>query len=305
MDTTPPPFFNRGPAPLVRLAFFGLLAVLLMVLDARFRYVDPLRQVLGFMAYPLQQTALAPVRMIEAMSDYFSSKAQLEKESELLRARVLQSSKDIMTLESLVAENAQLRRLAEARQRLPRSSTFAEIQYASHDAFSRKVIVDKGAADGLQAGLAVIDDIGVVGQVTRVHPMLAEITLVTDKDHAIPVQVVRNGLRAVAFGTGDGATLDLRFMAANADVQNGDVLVTSGIDGTYPPGLPVARVSRIERDAAFAFAKITCVPAAGTDRHRQVLVLSPDPNHPPPPSATTETPSKTDKPRRIRSRRDS
>ena len=206
MDTTPPPFFNRGPAPLVRLAFFGLLAVLLMVLDARFRYVEPLRQVLGFMAYPLQQTALAPVRMIEAMSDYFSSKAQLEKESELLRARVLQSSKDIMTLESLVAENAQLRRLAEARQRLPRSSTFAEIQYASHDAFSRKVIVDKGTADGLQAGLAVIDDIGVVGQVTRVHPMLAEITLVTDKDHAIPVQVVRNGLRAVAFGTGDGAT---------------------------------------------------------------------------------------------------
>ncbi len=305
MDTTPPPFFNRGPAPLVRLAFFGLLAVLLMVLDARFRYVEPLRQVLGFMAYPLQQTALAPVRMIEAMSDYFSSKAQLEKESELLRARVLQSSKDIMTLESLVAENAQLRRLAEARQRLPRSSTFAEIQYASHDAFSRKVIVDKGTADGLQAGLAVIDDIGVVGQVTRVHPMLAEITLVTDKDHAIPVQVVRNGLRAVAFGTGDGATLDLRFMAANADVQNGDVLVTSGIDGTYPPGLPVARVSRIERDAAYAFAKITCVPAAGTDRHRQVLVLSPDPNHPPPPAATTETPSKTGKPRRIRSRRDS
>ena len=305
MDTTPPPFFNRGPAPLVRLAFFGLLAVLLMVLDARFRYAEPLRQALGLMVYPLQQTALAPVRTLEAMADYFSSKAQLERENELLRARALQSSKDLMTLEALAAENAQLRRLAEARERLPRSSTFAEIQYAGRDAFSRKVIVDKGAADGLQAGLAVIDDIGVVGQVTRVHSMLAEITLVTDKDHAIPVQVARNGLRAVAFGTGDGATLDLRFMAANADVQNGDMLVTSGIDGTYPPGLPVARVSRIERDAAYAFAKITCVPAAGTNRHRQVLVLSPDLSHPPPPTATAETPSKTGKPRRIRSRRDS
>lgn len=304
MDTLPPPFFNRGPAPLVRLAFFGVLAIMLMVLDARFRYAEPLRQALVLVVYPLQQVALAPVRSAEAMFDYFSSKAQLQKENEGLRARALQSAKDLMTLEALAAENAQLRRLIDARQRLPRSSTLAEIQYAGRDVFSRKVIVDKGESDGVLPGLAVIDDIGVVGQVTRVHSLLSEVTLVTDKDHAIPVQVARNGLRAVAFGTGDGATLDLRFMAANADVQNGDMLVTSGIDGTYPPGLPVARVARIERDAAYAFAKITCVPAAGTDRHRQVLVLSPDPNQPPPPAATAEPPSKAGKPRRVRPRRD-
>jgi rod shape-determining protein MreC len=304
MDTAPPPFFNRGPAPLVRLAFFGVLAIFLMVLDARFRYAEPLRQALVMVAYPLQQAALAPVRTVETMADYFSSKAQLQKENDALRARALQSAKDLMTMEALTGENAQLRRLTDARQRLPRSSTLAEIQYAGRDVFSRKVIVDKGESDGLQAGLAVIDDIGVVGQVTRVHATLAEVTLVTNKDHAIPVQVARNGLRAVAFGTGDGATLDLRYMAANADVQNGDMLVTSGIDGTYPPGLPVARVSRIERDAAYAFAKITCMPAAGTDRHRQVLVLSPDPSQVPPPAATADTPSKTGKPRRARPRKD-
>jgi rod shape-determining protein MreC len=305
MDTTPPPFFNRGPAPLVRLAFFGLLAILLMVLDARFRYAEPLREALALVSYPLQSAAIAPVRAAEAVVDYFRSKIQLEKDNDSLRARALQSAKDLMTLEALTAENAQLRRLIDARERLPRSATFAEIQYAGRDAFSRKVIVDKGSSDGLQMGLAVIDDIGVIGQVTRVHTMLSEITLVTDKDHAIPVQVARNGLRAVAFGTGDGATMDLRFMAANADVQNGDTLVTSGIDGTYPPGLPVARVSRIERDAAYAFAKITCVPAAGADRHRQVLVLSADPSQPPPPTASAEPPAKAAKPRRIRPRRDS
>ena len=116
--------------------------------------------------------------------------------------------------------------------------------------------------------------------------------------------MARNGLRAVAFGTGDGATLDLRFIAANADVQNGDTLVTSGIDGTYPPGLPVARVSRIERDAAYAFAKITCVPAAGTDRHRQVLVLSQDVNLAPQPAPAADAPTKSTKPRHSRTRRD-
>jgi rod shape-determining protein MreC len=304
MDTTPPPFFNRGPAPLVRLAFFGLLAVMLMVLDARFRYTEPLRQGIALIAYPLQQAALAPVRVAEGALDWFVSKSSLEKENRELRARQLEVAKDLVALEALAAENAQLRRLMEARERSARKSTLAEILYAARDPFSRKVVVDRGATHGVAPGLAVIDDTGVVGQVTRVHPMLSEVTLITDKNQAIPVQVVRNGLRAVAFGAGDGETLDLRFMAANADIQNGDVLVTSGIDGTYPEGLPVARVTRIERDNAYQFAKISCTPAAGTGRHRHVLVLSQDGALPPSPSLDDAADEKGARPKRARVRRD-
>jgi len=290
MELQPPPFFNRGPAPLVRLMFFVALACLLMVLDARFRAVETLRAGLALLAYPIQRIAVAPVQVATGVSDFFSSQVQLQRENDALREKHLQAAKDLMTLEALAAENAHLRRLLEARERLPRTSTPAEILYAGRDAFSRKVIIDKGAMDGIQPGLPVVDDIGVIGQVTRAYPMLAEVTLITDKEQAIPVQVVRNGLRAVAYGAGDGATLDLRFMAANADVLNGDVLVTSGIDGTYPAGLPVARVSRIERDAAYAFAKISCVPAAGTDQHSQVLVLGKDANLPEAPEAEPALP---------------
>src|SRR5262249_31223841 len=147
---------------------------------------------------------------------------------------------DTLTLESLRAENAQMRRLLEARDKLSIHSVFAEILYSGRDPFSRKVIIDRGSMQLVKAGQPVIDENGVIGQVTRAFPMLAEVTLVTDKEQATPVQVVRNGLRGVLYG--DGAALDLRFMAANADIQNGDLLVTSGIDGTYPQGLPVARV---------------------------------------------------------------
>ena len=175
----------------------------------------------------------------------------------------------------------------------------AEILYAGRDPFSRKVVIDKGTGDSIRAGQAVMDDTGIIGQVTRVFPMLSEVTLITDKEQATPVQVVRNGLRAIAYG--DGVALDLRFMAANADIQNGDILVTSGIDGTYPSGLPVARVSRVERDQAYAFAKIQCVPIAGTDKHRQVLVLAQPADLPPPPAAAPpERPEKTVKRTRTR-----
>ena len=263
--------------------FFVVLALLLMVLDARFRYAEPLRAGLALLAYPIQRVAMAPVRVAMGVADFFSSQMQLQRENDALREKQLNAAKDLVTLEALAAENAQLRRLLEARERLPPKSTLAEILYSARDPFSRKVIIDKGSKDGIQPGLPVVDDVGVIGQVTRVHPLLSEVTLIIDKDHAIPVQVVRNGLRAVAYGAGDGATLDLRYMAANADILNGDVLVTSGIDGTYPPGIPVAKVARIERDAAYAFAKIACLPTAGTNQHNQVLVLAREANLPPRP----------------------
>jgi rod shape-determining protein MreC len=282
MEYQPPPFFNRGPAPLVRLGFFVSLAILLMVLDARFRYAESMRQVVALAAYPIQRVALAPVDLFHAVTNYFGSIVALQEQNTALKTKQLRAALELLQLEALKEENNQLRRLLEAQERTPRESVFAEILYAGRDPFSRKVVIDKGSQSGIQPGQPVIDDVGVIGQVTRAYLLMSEVTLLSDKDQAIPLQVLRNGLRALAYGGAEGGMLDLRFMAANADIRNGDTLVTSGIDGTYPPGLPVATVARIERDAAYAFAKITLTPTAGTDRYRQVLVLSAEASAPPP-----------------------
>ncbi len=299
MDHQPPPFFNRGPAPLVRLIFFVSFALLLMVLDARFRYAENVRQVVALAAYPIQRVAMAPVDLFHGVSNYFGSTAALQEENAALKTKALRAAPELLRLAALKEENDQLRRLFEARERLPRKSVFAEILYAARDPFSRKVVVDKGSHHGILAGQPVIDDIGVIGQVTRVYLLMSEVTLLSDKDQAIPLQVLRNGLRAVAYGGAESGMLDLRFMAANADIKNGDTLVTSGIDGTYPPGLPVATVARIERDAAYAFARIILTPTAGTDRYRQVLVLSSEAKASPP----AEAEQAAQKPRRAKHQR--
>ncbi|MFO1363048.1 MAG: rod shape-determining protein MreC [Burkholderiales bacterium] len=290
MEHTPPQFFHRGPAPIARLTFFVLLSVFLMVLDARFRYAEPLRQVLAIAAYPLQQIAIAPFAALARAREFLASQADLREQNAALRTQKLRDAEDLLTLEALRAENEGLRRLLAAKEQLPGDAIFAEIVYAGRDPFSRKVIIDRGAQNGVQPGQPVVDANGVLGQVTRVQPLLAEVTLIVDKDHAIPVQVVRNGLRGVVFGSGDGSTLELRHMASNAEVEVGDLLVTSGLDGLYPRGLPVARVAKVERDSAYAFAKIVGQPVAGTTQHQQVLVLSP----------ATPTPLWSDEPERAK-----
>ena len=301
MEHQPPPFFNRGPAPLVRLIFFVSLAILLLVLDARFRYAESVRQVVALAAYPIQRIAMAPVDLFHGVANYFGSTAALQEENTALKTKQLRAAPELLLLEALKEENNQLRRLLDAQERLPSKSVFAEILYAGRDPFSRKVVIDKGSQNGILAGQPVIDDVGVIGQVTRVYLLMSEVTLLSDKEQAIPLQVQRNGLRAVAYGGAEGGMLDLRFMAANADIRNGDTLVTSGIDGTYPPGLPVATVARIERDAAYAFAKITLTPTAGTDRYRQVLVLSGEAKAPPPAEAE-QPPQKPSRSKRSRKR---
>jgi rod shape-determining protein MreC len=274
MEHTPPPFFKRGPAPLVRLFFFASLSLALLVLDARFRYADGLRGTLALVAYPLQRAATAPIDFLNAVGDYFSTQAQLVEDNATLRAKTLALSQSAQRYEAAEADAAQLRRLIGAAEKLEVKATPAEILYAGRDPYSRKVFINLGDTHGVKPGSPVTDESGVVGQVTRVHPLISEVTLLTDQDQAIPVQVVRNGLRAVAFGGGPSGMLELRFMPANAEIQNGDRLVTSGIDGTYPAGLPVATVVRIERDAEHSFARVVCKAAAGVDRGRYVLVLS-------------------------------
>jgi rod shape-determining protein MreC len=269
----PPAFFHRGPSPLARLAFFGLISLALLFLDTRYRYLENIRQVAAAVLYPLQRAALLPGEAIAEGARYFASQRALGDENAELKRRLVEQGSATQDLTLARAENARLKALLEVRARYGGAATAAELLYSARDPFSQKVFIDKGADAGLKPGEAVIDAHGVVGQLTRVFPYMAEVTLVTDKDHAVPVKVERSGVRSVLYGAGAGRSPELRFTAPNADIRIGDVLVTSGIDGTYPPGLAVAEVATLERETGEMFARITTMPLGGVDRSEHLLVL--------------------------------
>jgi rod shape-determining protein MreC len=297
MEHSPPPFFKTGPTPLARLLIFAALSTVLLIADARFNYLNPLRQVAAAIVYPLQRIATAPASIARRVGDFFVTHSSLREDNARLRQENFTNAALLQQLKALAAENAQLRALIAARDRLQVKALAAEVLYTARDPFSRKVIIDKGLQDGVRAGQAVVDDRGVVGQVTRIYPWHSEVTLITDKGQFVPVQNLRNGLRAVLAGTGNDGALELRFIPLNADFQNDDALVTSGIDGIYPPGLPVARVSHVERNAAQLFARITCTPAAGVASHAQLLVVSENRELPPRPAEEPTRP-RAKKPRK-------
>ncbi len=292
-------FFNRGPSPTVRLIFFSALSLALMFVDARFRYLENARGVLSVVVTPIQQLATSPLHVWHQLSNMFITQ-QEQHELQLSHKRLqLQHQQDAAQLQQLQAmrlENQQLRTLAQLPVPPAFTTQLAEVVYAERDVFKRKILISKGANAKVEIGQVVMDDAGIVGQVTRVFPWLSEVTLITEKDRAVPVQVLRNGLRSIVFGAGDTSQLSLRFMPEGADIQNGDVLVTSGIDGIYPPGIAVAKVAKVERDPSYPFARITCVPTAGVDRHRHLLVLSTLPKLPErpvdEPKIETEKPAK-------------
>lgn len=267
----PPPIFRRGPAPLMRLLMFVCVCLALLVSDLRFRYLEMFRHALSVVTYPLQMAAATPADFVRNASVYFATLVQVQLDNAELRRQQLGSGERLLRFELLEQENAQLRGLLEMSRRVHARSIAADILYNAPDPFARKVILDRGAQQGIEPGLAVVDASGVIGQVTRVYPVQSEVTLLTDRNQAIPVQVERNGLRGVLFGAGHGR-LELRFVIGTADIQPGDRLVTSGLDGVFVPGLPVAEVRTVDREAD-AFAAIVCVPLAGVERSTQVLVL--------------------------------
>jgi rod shape-determining protein MreC len=241
--------------------------------------------------YPLQMAALMPRDAISSMGGYFSSLSSLQNEVRDLKSQQVAQAQSMQQAQLQMAENVHLRRLLDAREHLPVQSIMGEILYDARDPSTRRIVLDRGTRNGVQLGLPVIDNAGVIGQVTRVFPFTSEVTLLTDKEQAIPVQVLRSGLRSIAYGRGRSGLLDLRFVAPDADIQVGDVIVTSGLDGMYPAGLAVAKVMQVEKVAAGAFGRVVCQPLGGVDRNRQLLIVmsqaarAPRPADPPAPPA--------------------
>ncbi|WP_341910038.1 rod shape-determining protein MreC [Polaromonas sp. YR568] len=277
LDRSPPPFFKQGPSALSKLMFFSAFSLFLMVADARFRITQPLRATVATVLYPVQWLAMQPVDAALYAGKYFTGLTEAQSASEGAARKLALQSLRAGQVEQLTQENNRLRKLLDLREQLATSVMAAEVLYDAADPYTRKVIIDKGLTQGVELGSPVLDESGVLGQVTRVHPLVSEVTLLIDRELAIPVLNVRTGARSVAYGDpssgGDG--LELRFMGSNSDVKQDDLLTTSGVDGVYPAGLPVARISRIERRAESAFAKIFCVPQAMVTGARHVIVVKP------------------------------
>jgi rod shape-determining protein MreC len=286
IDHAPPPFFKRGPAPLALLTFYVAISLALFVVDLRLRSVDLVRQSIALVTDPLQRVAQTPGSLVDHAADYLRGQQNLLDENTHLKQAQLRTAPNLLRLEHLESENERLRKLLAVKEREKASGEVAKIMYTSRDPFSRRIVIDKGQQAGIVAGQPAIDEAGIVGQVTRIFPFSAEITLITDKDQAVPVQIVRNGQRSVVFGLGNG-DLELRYIPAHADIKEGDLLVTSGLDGVYLPGFPVARIASIERENTYTFARIRCVPIAAVENFGEVLVLAPRQEQPAPPEEVT------------------
>jgi len=260
---------------LTKLSFCSALAIFLMVADTRLKITQPLRTVVATVLNPFERSLRMPVDGLNGASDYLMGLQRALSSETAARSQLARQAERASRVEQLQAENNRLRALLELRPALTVRSQPAEVLYDAPDPYSRKVILDRGSTQGIALASPVIDEAGVLGQVTRVYPLSSEVTLLTDKEAAIPVLNTRSQARSAAFGTAIGSGLELRFMAGNADVQVGDVLHTSGVDGIYPPGLAVAKVTAVDRKVDTGFARIALAPVASADGVRHVLVLDP------------------------------
>ena len=276
LDRSPPPFFKQGPSALTKLMVFGALGLLLMVADVRWHLTQPLRSALSVVLYPVQWLAMRPVVWGGLLGESVQLRDAAQLEATRMREQLLAQTVRASQVEQLALENQRLRGLLHLRDRVPVSNQAAEVLYEAADPYSRKLIVNKGLTQGVQLSSPVMDEQGVLGQVTRVYPLLSEVTLLTDREQAISVLNTRTGVRGVAYGEYLGAPqLELRYLATNADIEVGDVLTTSGIDGVYPPGLQVAKVVKVERRAGSMFARVLAEPLSQAQGVRHVLLLEP------------------------------
>jgi rod shape-determining protein MreC len=291
IDSTPPPFFRQGLSALSKLVLFGLLSVLLMAADHRWGLSQPLRSGVSVVLSPVQWLSLLPQRAGAALQDYFKGVDQARDEARQYQARTIAQAQRLQQAEQLLQENQHLRELLALRQDMAGPAKAVQVLYETADPYTRNIVIDMGALSGIAPGSAVVDVAGVVGQVTRVYPLSSEVTLLTDRDQSIPVLNARTGQRYIAMGDPLtlGGSLELRFVPASADLQEGDLLTTSGIDGVYPAGLQVGRIRQIDRRIDTAFAKVHATPMAQA-RGRHMLVLTPVNDWPQRPSRTEPAP---------------
>jgi len=277
LDRTPPPFFRQGPTALTKLLLCTALSVLCMVADLRWQVMEPVRAAAATVLLPVQQVVAAPVQALSALAGYVRGLGEARADADAAQAQLAAQALTLARAAELQSENERLRALLALGPGLAVASQAAEVLHESADLYSRKVVINRGQAQGVLPGSPVIDERGVLGQVTRVLPLTSEVTLLIDRDAAIPVINTRTQQRGAAFGGmqgPDGASMELRFTASNADIQPGDLLVTSGLDGVYPAGLNVAQVSSVRPQGNGGFAQVLLTPA-GSEGVRHVLVLQP------------------------------
>ncbi len=267
----------RNASPGLRFFLTASLALGLMFLDHRGLYLAQVRAYLGAAMYPLQIAIDSPSAGLRWVRENLALRERLQSENAALRSQSLTNRAELQRLAALQAENARFRALLDSKARVPNRVVVAEILAVDMDPLRHRVILNKGGRDGALEGQALIDAMGVVGQITRDQGDSAEAILITDPDHAVPIEIVRNGLRTIAVGTGDLERLSLPFLTRNADIKAGDLLVSSGLGGAFPPGYPVGTVTAVDGSSGDAFLEITAQPAADLDRlHEVLMVFLPD-----------------------------
>lgn len=283
MATPGQTMFVRRLGPAARLTIWLLIGVSLAILDSRYHALDTLRSGFSLALQPVRELLRAPTELTHELGGFFTRHRALQQERDALLAERARQLARLSDADDQARENLELRSLLGLRARHGEQGVRAAQLYRGHDWFAQRLMLDRGAAAGVRAGQPVIDASGLMGQVQRVYPGSSEVTLVSSPGHLTPVQIERSGQRGLAAGSGQGR-LELRYMPSHADVRVGDRLLTSGIDGVYPSGIPVARVVRVVRSESGPYLRVECAPLAGLDRARHVLVLVDAPRSPTPAS---------------------
>ncbi|MFI8482594.1 rod shape-determining protein MreC [Pseudomonas sp. NPDC078700] len=274
------PLFAKGPSLGVRLLVLAVLSAALMVVDARFEVLKPFRSQLGVIVEPVYWLGSLPVTLWENTTQELSSRTELVAENEKLKTERLLMQRRLQKLAALTEQNVRLRELLNSAALVDDDVLATELIGIDPNPFTHRILIDKGSKDGVVIGQPVLDARGLMGQVVEVMPYSARVLLLTDTNHSIPVQVNRNGLRAIASGTGNPERLELRHVADTADIKEGDLLVSSGLGQRFPAGYPVATVSQVIHDSGQPFAIVRAIPTANLNRSRYMLLVFTDPRSP-------------------------